>query len=260
MKIRYIFLVFEFICLMFFALPILSNILNPGNIAGIFASSLLIFITFFWDKFKELCNILWKHSLGKVLIIATGIVVLAGVIYALSLTGMMIFAKEKSPENAEAVIVLGCKVNGEKPSKMLKRRLDAAYEFLEENENVICVVSGGKGSDESISEAEAMKKYLCEKGIDDGRIIMEDKSVSTYENISNSCSILKENGISKEIAIVTDGFHQYRARFLAGRMDFNSSAINAVPDIYNVSLMPTYYVREWMAITNEYIKALKEDL
>lgn len=253
LKIRYFILMVEFVVLAFFALPLLSNIINPGNVFGMFVSIVMVFLTIFWDKFKLFSIELWKHTVGKIVIISVLTIIISGIVYVLILTGLMIYAKEKSPKKTDAVIVLGCKVNGEEPSKMLKRRLDAAKIFLSENDDVICIVSGGKGDDEKISEAQAMKNYLVEKGIDASRIIMEDKSVNTYENLENSCKILEKMGIGKNIAIVTDGFHQYRAGYIAKKLEFEPSAVNAVTDFYNFTLTPTYYVREWMAITNEYI-------
>lgn len=257
LKIRYVFLMGELIVLAFFVLPLLSNIINPGNVFGMIVSIVMISLTICWDRFKLFSMDLWRYTSGKIVIISVLSVIIAGTVYVLILTGLMIHAKEKSPEKTDAVIVLGCKVNGEDPSKMLKRRLDAAKIFLSENDDVICIVTGGKGDDEIISEAQAMKSYLVEKGIDADRIIMEDKSVNTYENLENSCKILEEMGIGKNISIVTDGFHQYRAGFIAKKLGYEPSAINAVTDFYNLTLTPTYYVREWMAITNEYIKEWK---
>lgn len=256
MKIRYIFLSVELIMLAFFIIPVLSGIFNPGNAVGMSASFILIAVTVFWDKFRKFCGNLWTHTGGKAVIILVSALIIAGLIYVTVLTVFMISAKEKNPDNAEAVVVLGCKVKGEVPSKMLKRRLDAAEIFLTENEDVICIVSGGKGDDEKISEAQAMKNYLVEKGIEPDRIIMEDKSVNTYENLENSCAILEKMGTEKNIAIVTDGFHQYRAGFIARGMGCEVSAINALIDRYNLGLTPTYYVREWLAITNEYLKVI----
>lgn len=86
---------------------------------------------------------------------------------------------------------------------------------MNDNPDTLCIVSGGKGDDEKISEALAMKNYLLEKGMDSDRIIMEDKSTSTYENIQNSLKILDELGMSHDMTIVTDGFHQYRASLIA---------------------------------------------
>lgn len=123
------------------------------------------------------------------MLLFVGAILTAIVIYAVVLTFFMIKAQTDKPENPDAVIVLGCKVNGNTPSRMLKRRLDSAVIYLNENEDVVCIVSGGKGEDEKISEAQAMKEYLVDKGIDEGRILTEDKSVNTLENIKKlSCS------------------------------------------------------------------------
>ena len=69
----------------------------------------------------------------------------------------------------------------------LARRLDAALAYLEENPKAYVVVSGGQGAGEDISEAEAMRRYLAARGIEESRILMEDKSMSTLENFLFSC-------------------------------------------------------------------------
>ncbi|MBQ3567078.1 MAG: YdcF family protein [Oscillospiraceae bacterium] len=249
---RNILIIAEALILLVFILPILSGILNPGNIFGILLSLLFLSVTIFFDRFKLLISELFSGSIGKIIIIAGAVVMIAAVIYAGVLTAFMVHAQLKSPENAKAVVVLGCKVNGERPSRMLSRRLDGAYEFLKENQEVMCVVSGGKGDDEKISEALAMKRYLVDKGIDEDRIIMEDKSANTLENLKFSSELLREYGIS-DIAIVTDGFHQYRAGYIAEKFGLNVSAVNAKNDYLTIQLIPTYWVREWMAITKEYL-------
>ena len=252
MSVKSIAVILEIVAAGFFVLPIFSNIINPGNIAGIIICGLLLAATIFHEKLIGL----WKYNSGKVLLLFVGAILTAIVIYAVVLTFFMIKAQTDKPENPDAVIVLGCKVNGNTPSRMLKRRLDSAVIYLNENEDVVCIVSGGKGEDEKISEAQAMKEYLVDKGIDEGRILTEDKSVNTLENIKNSVALLGGNG-SGEIAIITDGFHQYRAGYIAESFGYDAAAINAQTDFFNAVLMPTYYIREWMAITNEYFKNLR---
>lgn len=254
MHVKNILIIIEIIIAVLFIIPVFSGILNPGNIAGILVSALLLLITVFHKSFFRFVSGLWSHTGGKILLVFAGTVIAAALVYVTVLTAFMIAVKSDKPENPDAVIVLGCKVNGEKPSKMLRRRLDSAVDYLNENEDVICIVSGGKGSDEKISEAQAMKIYLTEHGISSDRIVTEDKSVNTYENLKNSTDILGKD--SGEIAVVTDGFHQYRAGYIAGQLGYDASAINAKTDITSLSLDPTYYVREWMAITNEYLKSL----
>lgn len=255
MSAKNIVIILEIIVAGIFVLPLFSNIINPGNIAGIIISIILLTITIFHEKFIGIISGIWKYNFGKTALIFVVAVLTACIIYAVILTAFIIRAQTDKPQNPDAVVVLGCKVNGRIPSRMLKRRLDSAVKYLNENENVVCIVSGGKGEDEEISEAQAMQEYLMDKGIDGGRILIEDKSVNTLENIKNSVSLLgeKRNG---EIAVVTDGFHQYRAGYIAESFGYDTTAINAKTDFYNVILMPTYYLREWMAITNEYLKNL----
>lgn len=250
--VKLIFLTAESLLFLLFLIPVFSGILNPGNIAGMLVSVILILVTFFFDKFKSFCIGLFAHTGGKIAVISVSTLIAAGFIYVLVLSVFMICAQLKSPENAQAVVVLGCKVNGETPSRMLARRLDSAYEFLHEKDDVICIVSGGKGDDEKISEALAMKRYLVNKGIDSDRIIMEDNSETTYENIKFSSDILHKHNIT-DIAIVTDGFHQYRAGRTAEKYGLYVSAVNAENDSVTLPLIPTYWVREWMAITKDYI-------
>ncbi|MEI3193353.1 MAG: YdcF family protein [Lachnospiraceae bacterium] len=81
------------------------------------------------------------------------------------------------------LVVLGAQVRGTVPSRALKKRLDTAAEYLGKNLETKVVVSGGKGAGEEITEAEAMENYLLELGIEKDRIIMEDRSTTTSENL-----------------------------------------------------------------------------
>lgn len=251
--VKYIFLTLEILLLILFLIPVFSGILNPGNIIGMALSFILAFGTIYFENIMKFCKEIWQNTAGKAVIILVSAIIAAILIYISTITGFMLKAQYKSPESAKAVVILGCKVNGEKPSRMLARRLDSAYEFLNKNQDVIVVVSGGKGDDEKISEAEAMKKYLLDKGISPDRIIMEDNSVNTYENLKYSAEILEKKQIN-DIAIVTDGFHQYRAGYIAEKFGLESSAINAKTDMLTKWLIPTYWIREWLAVSYEYIK------
>ena len=98
------------------------------------------------------------------------------------------------------IIVLGAQVRKDGPSPVLKYRLDKAVEYLNENPDTVCIVSGGQGSNEPWSEAEGMARYLQEKGIDTARILPEDKSQTTEQNITNSKMLMKEGA---SVGIVT---------------------------------------------------------
>ena len=117
--------------------------------------------------------------------------------------------KSKGHQNLDYIIVLGAQVRENGPSVVLQYRLDAAIEYLNKNPDTICIVSGGQGANEPFSEAEGMAKYLLENGIEMKRILLEDKSRNTVENIQNSKDLMGEsyNGVG----IITNNFHVFRA-------------------------------------------------
>ena len=232
------------LCMMiWFAIPFSRGILNIGNISGIAVSGVLLFIFVFFRPFTNLVKKLWGTSAGKAVVSVSAAVIALCVLAAIVISVFMIRAMNDRPENDRTtLVVLGCQVKNGRPSRMLKSRLDAAYEFLSENDTVNVVVSGGKGDDECISEAECMRNYLVEKGIDSGRIFMEDKSTNTEENLKFSLEIIKENNLCSDITIVTDGFHQLRAELIARKCGVDANNIPAQTRLY---LLPTYWVREW---------------
>ncbi|MCM1300017.1 MAG: YdcF family protein [Firmicutes bacterium] len=235
-----------------FLLPMFIGIVNVGAQFGLVMSVLLLAATVFW---RQLCRLVRKISgrrAGKIILIIILAVFILLVIYAAVLSGLMINAACNSPRAPDTVIVLGCKVQPSgNPSVMLNRRIEAAYGYLEENPDIICVVSGGKGSDEPVSEAEAMKKALVDKGIDETRIIAEDKSESTRQNIEFSLKILEEKGMEvTEAAIVTDGFHQFRAGLIAKEFDIVPTAVSAQTPM---RLVAAYWLREWFALSHRFV-------
>ena len=119
----------------------------------------------------------------------------------------------KGNHNLDYIIVLGAQVREDGPSVVLRYRLDAAIEYLNENPNTICIVSGGQGFNEPFSEADGMADYLIENGIEKSRILLEDESTNTLENIRNSKALMESsyNGVG----IVTNNFHVFRAVQLA---------------------------------------------
>lgn len=165
-------------------------------------------------------------------------------------TGCMVSAAVRKPQSGDTVIVLGCQVRGEQPSLMLEERLKAAYDYLCNDPDAVCIVSGGQGSDESISEAECMYRYLVDKGIDSERLYMEDMSTSTRENLLFSLKIIQENGLNTRVAIVTNEFHEYRAGEVAKRLEMDFAAVPAATAWW---LLPTFYVRELYGILYEWL-------
>lgn len=113
---------------------------------------------------------------------------------------------------ADVIIVLGAGLRGERPSRILRMRLNAAIQAAKQSRKVPILVTGGKGRNEFISEAEAMQRYLLQQGIEPGRIIKEEKACNTYENLKFSHALLqKDKKVEGKILIVTSDFHWFFA-------------------------------------------------
>ncbi len=116
----------------------------------------------------------------------------------------------KGPADLDYLIVLGAQMKTSGPSRVLQMRLDAAYDYLAANENTYAILSGGQGPDEPVSEAQGMRDYLIARGIAADRLIMEDQSTNTYENLSFSSKYLDKE--KNTVGIVTNNFHVFRAK------------------------------------------------
>lgn len=125
----------------------------------------------------------------------------------------------KGRENLDYIIVLGAQVHESGPSVVLRYRLDEAIKYLDNNPNTKCIVSGGKGNNEPYAEAVGMSKYLREHGIEGDRIIIEDKSLTTKQNIINSMKLMEQDA---KVGIVTNDFHVFRAVQTAKKQGINN--------------------------------------
>ncbi len=173
--------------------------------------------------------------------------------------GMIVAQMFKKPQaNLEYVIVLGAQVRGTRITKSLRKRLDKAIEYLNDNPDTVAIVSGGKGDGEDLSEAECMYDYMVENGIASDRIIMEDKSTSTDENIRFSMAIIEElyeeqsgeesekfDGEEPDVGIITNNFHVYRTVKVCEKKGYEVNGIAADSD--NI-LFANYMVREFFAL------------
>ena len=230
-----------------FVLPMFLSVkLNIGNGTGILIALLLIGIRFQPEQLKQI-------FCGFPRWIRRGIALLLVVILLLTcvLTGLMWHTVSSEPEERSVVIVLGCMIYGDQPSLALKERLDAAIDYLESNGEAVCILSGGQGTDEQISEAQCMYNYMTAHGVDPMRLYMEDQSTSTKENMLFSKAIIEEQGWSKQVAVVTNEFHEYRACYIASAVGLEPAAVPASTAWW---LLPTYYVRELYGILYEWVR------
>ncbi len=140
--------------------------------------------------------------------------------------------------DSDCLIVLGTTVNGTEPSPMLRQRLDAAVEYLTAYPDARCIVTGGKGDAENLSEAQCMFNYLTAAGISADRITMEDRATTTIENLRNVRTMLDTN----EVAILSSDFHLYRSGLIAGDAGFIPTLIPAKTEPF--SLLAPWFLRE----------------
>ena len=144
------------------------------------------------------------------------------------------------------VIVLGAQVRGTQVSRALKQRLDRAAEYLEEHPDTVVIVSGGQGSGEDITEAEAMEEYLIGAGIAPERIWKEEASVNTVQNIRFSRALIEEE--TPVIGIVSNDYHVFRAVHIAKAQGIEAEGIPAPTEIF---MRPHYMTREALALVKD---------
>ena len=162
----------------------------------------------------------------------------------------IVAAKHIPRYDKDYMIVLGCRIREDGSlTPLLKARVDKAMEFAvnqkeKTGKSPIFVVSGGKGSDEIISEADAMKNYLLESGIDDGRILAETKSQSTTENIRFSVELIKQVNENAQIAFSTTNYHVFRAGNIAWDQGIDMEGIGAKTRSY---FWINAFIREFIA-------------
>ncbi|MDD3795290.1 MAG: YdcF family protein [Lachnospiraceae bacterium] len=151
------------------------------------------------------------------------------------------------------IVVLGCGLSGDRVTPLLASRLDRGLLYDKKmNSHSIFLVSGGKGKDEAVSEAQAMERYLLEKGIPQGRIIKEDKSATTRENLLFSRKIMEERTKDYFCIISTNNFHVLRAAIFARNLGVKGEVIGGKTASY---YHPTAAIREYAALILAY-KAL----
>lgn len=192
---------------------------------------------------------MWKSCHVAIKITLVGVFSAVIILFIVVLSKLIAAGASEPDKGADYVIILGAQVRGDVPSYNLSTRLEKAYKYLKDNEETKVIVSGGQGPGENITEAQAMKTYLIDKGISEDRIIMEDKSVNTDENIEFSKKLIDDKNSS--IVLVTNSFHVYRSVRIANKQGLNNvQGLGSKVKSYTV---PNLYVRETVAVIKYYI-------
>lgn len=149
--------------------------------------------------------------------------------------------KDKIGREKKYILVLGNAISENKPSQTLKYRLDEAYDYLKKYDS-ICIVTGGKSDGEKHSEARVMKDYLVKKGIDEKRILMEERSTNTKENMVLSQELIPSDS---DIGIITSDTHLYRSLFIAekeGLKNISGHAAKTQTPLYINNMTREYFL------------------
>lgn len=169
--------------------------------------------------------------------------------YVLYGTFCNFFPVRKEPD---AIIVLGSGLIGDKVPPLLAQRLTKAKTIYEQFEGrPKLIVSGGQGADELISEAEAMANYLMEQGVPQEDILIEDRSRTTFENLTFSKAILEDHGLGKSVLVVTNSFHALRAGVFMRRLKIPGRSVGSKTAFY---YLPSAWIRETVGLVSLYWK------
>jgi uncharacterized SAM-binding protein YcdF (DUF218 family) len=152
---------------------------------------------------------------------------------------------------ADAIIVLGSGLLGDRVPPLLASRLDRAAECLRTaaGSDPVIVVSGGQGADETVSEAAAMSAYLRSAGVPAERILLEDKAATTEQNLRFSVALLDEDRRDGAVLAVSNNYHVFRTAVLARRLGLRLNVVGAPTASYFV---PSAFLREFVALLAQY--------
>lgn len=222
-----------------FAIAVFDRVLNFGNIAGMLFGIAYIVI-------GSVINRTDSSNQKYIFIIALCVLLLT----IFKLREIYAAGKTKISEQ-KVIIVLGCRVRGDEPSLSLIKRVDAAYKFLLFNPESVAILSGGQGKDENISEAQCMQQLLYARGISKNRLILEERSTSTDENIRFSLQIIETLDLDRNVAIATSEYHQKRAANICKKYGLNSTPVSSKT---KRTLLPTFLLRELFAEIKEKLR------
>lgn len=182
----------------------------------------------------------WRSVLAALL-------VLGAAVFAVFEAPVISNAKTDATPQSDYLIVLGAGVNGSAPSLSMVNRLEAALDYLEAYPDAVAIVSGGQGAGEDVTEASAMHDWLVAHGMPESRIVQEDQSTSTRENLENSFAIIRSRGgdPADGVAVVSSEYHLYRAKQMAralGAKPLGVAAETTLP-----TMRANYFIREAFA-------------
>ncbi|MBR4762903.1 MAG: YdcF family protein [Lachnospiraceae bacterium] len=224
-------------CLLYY-LIMFFYIGRSGDFAWFWLLNAAVFLSAVW--LRSLAQS-WSRVLAGILLAAEGIGILLVIVLGLTILSA---ACTPEPENMEYYLVLGAWVNGRQPSRALRKRLDKALSCAEKDPDARLILSGGQGDDEEISEAVCMRNYLTAAGVEEDRLILEDRSTSTRENLLFSNKLTGCGGA--RCGIISNDFHICRVMKLARQAGYRDCY--GIPAEGDPVMELHYIVRESVAL------------
>lgn len=196
----------------------------------------------FWRKPR-------RFPRGLLILLRSCIALLLALFFAVD--GVILFGGTMTPQpKLDCIIVLGARVNGRTPSGALSNRIQVAGEYLQANPETVAVLSGGQGSDEEISEAQCMYERLTAMGIEPQRLIIEDQSTDTSENMRFSRALIPQD--AQRIGVVTNNFHIFRSLAIARKEGIDGAC--GIPVATSLLSLPHYMMREFIGVAYDFIR------
>ena len=230
---------------------------RPVNVLGIVLALALVggeVLIFWWDYYVS-------GSQTEVMVhdMLTNLLAAIYLYFECMMVGTMvadaIAARYEPEKDKDYIIVLGCAIRKDgTPTPLLRGRLDRALAFAREQEKTtgkapVFVLSGGQGSDEVISEAACMARYLSEQGVGEERMILEDQSTDTEENLGNSKALIFARDPGAKVAFSTTNYHVFRSGLKARRVKMRALGMGAKTKWY---FWPNAAVREFVGLLTQH--------
>lgn len=206
----------------------------PSRFGGVFFAVLAVGCVGEWLMLR----LRDRHKVCRALSVAGRVLFALFAVSFIGIQGVIMAGMRADPAAAQAeyLLVLGARVNPDgQPSAALAARCDTAYDFLLRNPSVTAILCGGQGGNEPCTEAASMYDYMVAKGMDADRLLREDESSNTIENIENARALI---GDGHRTAVVTSDYHLARARVLMRRGGLDACGIPA----------PTPHPGQWAAV------------
>jgi uncharacterized SAM-binding protein YcdF (DUF218 family) len=170
-------------------------------------------------------------------------------VWLASVTCVVLWGRRDSTSAADAIVVLGAAQYAGRPSPVLRSRLDHAYDLWRRDLATRVILTGGRGTGDTTSEAEVGRAYLGRRGIPGRSMLVETSGRSTEESLDAVVLMMREEGISR-VLLVSDPFHMFRLQVLSWQrgIDVRSSPTRTSPIAKNPTEAALHVLGESMKV------------